>query len=46
MAYKLTIAAVGLASTLAGVALGLAAVPLLKWIILADRPPIEWEALD
>lgn len=46
MAYRLTIAAVGLASTLVGVALGLAAVPLLKRIILADRPPIEWGAID
>jgi hypothetical protein len=44
--YRLTIAAVGLASTLAGVALGLAAVPMLKRIILTDRRPIEWEGLD
>ncbi len=44
--YRMTIAAVGLASTFLGVALGLAAVPLLKRIILAERPPIEWGALD
>lgn len=46
MAYRIAIAAVGLASTLVGVALGLAAVPLLKRIILADRRPIQWEAMD
>ena len=44
--YKLTIAAVSLAGALAGVVLGLAAVPLLRRVILAERPVTEWEGIE
>lgn len=46
-AYVLTIAAATLAGAITGVALGLAAVPLLKRVMLRPRrEPISWSGAD
>lgn len=45
-AYGLIIAAAALAGTLTGVALGLAAVPLLSRVVLRERQSVEWEVPD
>jgi hypothetical protein len=45
MRYRMTIAAIALAGALAGVRLGLAAVPLLQRM-MQTRDRIAWEGVD
>lgn len=44
-AYRLTIVASALAGTFAGVALGVVAVPALRFV-LRDWEPFDWDGVD